>query len=219
MKSILGLLLVIGLLAVGWANRERIQEHLASRGVNTDTKEIPPLTDLIPTPFRQDTPVATPHPAQQAQAQAKAIYPGLAVPNSALNQKFIALYKDTQASNPTLLTSPDWPLQLADKAMIALGGSPMARTTGATTTTATTAPRATPAKKVVIYTTSHCPYCIQAKRYFTEKKISFREVDIERSTSGKAEFKKLGGDGVPLIMVGDTKLQGFSAGKLDKLLL
>jgi glutaredoxin len=227
MKTFLGLLLVIGLLAVGWANRERIQQHLANRGAVTETgevpslPEIPPLADLIPTTPQQVTPAATPHPAPEAQAQAKAIYPGLFVPNSALNQKFVALYKNAQASDPALLTSPEWPLQLADQAMVALGGAPMART-AATVTAATTTSATAPAKanrKVVIYTTSHCPYCTQAKQYFAEKKIPFKEVDIERSTSGKAEFKRLGGEGVPLIIVGDAKLKGFNASKLDNLLL
>jgi glutaredoxin-like YruB-family protein len=198
-----------------WANRELIGNILAKRNASTEVTETPATEDFVPAPVApapsvSTPPGPTPHPAREAQVQARTLYPGLAVANSSLNQKFVALYKDAQANNPALLSSPDWPLTLADKAIVALGGSPMPRTAAA-------GAQPSQAKQVVIYTTSHCPYCVKAKQYFTQKNIRYREIDIEKSTSGDAEFKKLGGTGVPLIMVGNTKLQGFSASKLDQL--
>jgi glutaredoxin len=73
-------------------------------------------------------------------------------------------------------------------------------------------------KKVVMYTTSRCPACKAAKQYFAQKGVSYDEIDVETSRSGYEEFRRLGGQGVPLIMVGDKKLEGFNAMALDAML-
>lgn len=73
-------------------------------------------------------------------------------------------------------------------------------------------------KKVVMYTTSHCPACKAAKQYFAQKGVSYDEIDVETSRSGYEEFRKLGGQGVPLIMVGDKRLEGFNPTALDAML-
>ncbi|TPH14614.1 glutaredoxin domain-containing protein [Litorilituus lipolyticus] len=65
-------------------------------------------------------------------------------------------------------------------------------------------------KKVVIYTTSWCGYCKKAKKYFSDKRIRYTEKNIEKSKIAKMEFKKLGGKGVPIILVGKKKMSGFS---------
>lgn len=71
---------------------------------------------------------------------------------------------------------------------------------------------------VIIYSTSHCPWCVKAKQYFASKGVSYDERDIERSPSARSEFEKLGGNGVPLIMVGSEKMEGFNQQRLDQLL-
>ena len=48
--------------------------------------------------------------------------------------------------------------------------------------------------------------------------MAFTEFDIEMNGLAKAEFKRLGGKGVPLILVGDQRMKGFNATRLDKLL-
>ena len=74
------------------------------------------------------------------------------------------------------------------------------------------------APKVVMYTTSHCPACKAAKQYLAEKGVPYQEIDVETSREGAEAFQKLGGRGVPLILVGDKKMEGFSAQALDALL-
>lgn len=65
-----------------------------------------------------------------------------------------------------------------------------------------------------MYSTVWCGFCKKAKAYFKQKGISFSERDIEKSTKAKQEYQKLGGGGVPLILVGNKagtkKLSGFS---------
>lgn len=71
--------------------------------------------------------------------------------------------------------------------------------------------------KVVMYATSWCPYCAKARAYFTSKHISFNEQDIENSSSAKRAYDKLGGNGVPLILVDNERMQGFNAEQFDAL--
>ena len=65
-------------------------------------------------------------------------------------------------------------------------------------------------QKVIMYSTSWCGYCKKAKKYFKKNKIAFSERDIEKSEKAKREYDKLGGKAVPVILVGDNKLQGFN---------
>jgi glutaredoxin-like YruB-family protein len=74
-------------------------------------------------------------------------------------------------------------------------------------------------KPVVMYTTSHCPACKAAKQYMAQKGIQYQEIDVENSRDGMEAFQRLGGHGVPLIMVGDKRMDGFSPQKLDQMLL
>jgi glutaredoxin len=221
MKGFLSVLIIVGGLTAGWLNRDKISNFFhkpdAAEVADSDSPaaDAPKPAAAAPVSAAPRGPAAAPNPAREAQAKATAIYPGLAVPNSALNQKFVALYKEAQASDPALLSRDDWPLTLAERSMVALGGSPLPRNTVA----AAANPQARSMKQVVIYTTSHCPYCKQAKQYFAQKGIPYREVDVETSLTGKEAFRKLGGNGVPLIMVGDKKVDGFNAQELDRLLL
>lgn len=67
------------------------------------------------------------------------------------------------------------------------------------------------APRVVMYSTRWCGYCKQARRYFRDNGIRFTEHDIERSSSARSAYDRLGGRGVPLILVGDQRMNGFSA--------
>ena len=70
---------------------------------------------------------------------------------------------------------------------------------------------------VVMYSTSWCGYCRQARRYFKSKGIKYVERDIERSRLAKRAYDRLGGNGVPLIVVGENQMSGFSVRKFDRL--
>jgi glutaredoxin len=70
---------------------------------------------------------------------------------------------------------------------------------------------------VVLYSTSWCRYCAQARAYFAANRIRFQEHDIEASASAHAEFKRLGGKGVPLIVHGGQTMSGFSEKSFEAL--
>ncbi|MCU7864143.1 MAG: DUF4124 domain-containing protein [Candidatus Thiodiazotropha sp. (ex Lucinoma borealis)] len=65
-------------------------------------------------------------------------------------------------------------------------------------------------ERVVMYSAKWCGYCKKARRYFKSNRISFVEYDVESSAKGKRDYKKLGAGGVPIILVGKHRLNGFS---------
>ena len=70
-------------------------------------------------------------------------------------------------------------------------------------------------KTVVMYSTSWCGYCKKAKRHFQANNIPFKERDIEKSESAAKAYKKLGARGVPVILIGDRRMNGFDAAAFD----
>ena len=65
-------------------------------------------------------------------------------------------------------------------------------------------------KKVVMYSTNWCAYCKKAKKYFKRKGIRFTEYDIEKNSKAKRQYNKMGAKGVPVILVGSKRMNGFS---------
>lgn len=72
-------------------------------------------------------------------------------------------------------------------------------------------------KQVVMYGTTWCGYCAKARRYFQANNIPFQDWDIEASASAKSEYDALKGKGVPLIVVGDEVMRGFSESAFNQL--
>lgn len=70
-------------------------------------------------------------------------------------------------------------------------------------------------KKVIMYSTAWCGVCKQAKAYFKSKKIRYVEYDVEKSSKGRADFKRLNGKGVPIILVGNRRMDGFSPRRFE----
>ncbi len=73
-------------------------------------------------------------------------------------------------------------------------------------------------QSVVLYSTDWCGVCKRAKAHLKQRGVIFTEFDIEKNGLALAEYRRLGGKGVPLILVGDQRMNGFSAARLDRLL-
>ena len=63
--------------------------------------------------------------------------------------------------------------------------------------------------EVTMYATDWCPYCEQARRYLHRNDIRYTERDVEKSPGALAEFRRLGGRGTPLIVVGERMMMGY----------
>ncbi|MCP3662483.1 MAG: DUF4124 domain-containing protein [Gammaproteobacteria bacterium] len=72
-------------------------------------------------------------------------------------------------------------------------------------------------RKVIMYSTVWCGVCKKAKAYFTRKNIPYKEYDVERDAKGIRDFKAMGGRGVPVILVGNRRMNGFTAESFEKL--
>ncbi len=70
-------------------------------------------------------------------------------------------------------------------------------------------------EEVVLFSTSWCGYCRKAREYLNSNGIAHVEYDIEKSSEGKRQFAELGGRGVPLILVGNEQIRGWSPAALE----
>ena len=81
-------------------------------------------------------------------------------------------------------------------------------------------------KKVVIYSTRICPYCMRAKNFFEKKNISFDEIRIDQDPAQMQKMMEMSKrQSVPQIFIGDYHVGGFDDliehdmdGKLEGLL-
>ena len=64
--------------------------------------------------------------------------------------------------------------------------------------------------RVVMYSTTWCGACKRAKNYFNNNNIPYQEFDVEKSEKGKQDFAALKGRGVPIVLVGNKRMNGFS---------
>ena len=72
-------------------------------------------------------------------------------------------------------------------------------------------------KSVVMYSTSWCGYCRKARNYMKSKNIPFQEYDIEKSAKARRDYNKLNGRGVPVLLIGDKRMNGFSINRFKQL--
>lgn len=73
--------------------------------------------------------------------------------------------------------------------------------------------------KIIVYSTSTCPFCIQVKDFLKENKIEFEDIDISQNTEAAKEIaEKSGQMGVPVIDIDGQLVIGFDKEKLKQLL-
>ncbi len=72
--------------------------------------------------------------------------------------------------------------------------------------------------RIIIFTTSSCPWCNRVKQYLREKKFRFREVNVERDRDGAKELQRRHIMGVPVVLINNRPVVGFDKAKIDKLL-
>lgn len=66
------------------------------------------------------------------------------------------------------------------------------------------------AKKVKIYSTPTCPYCIRAKQFLKDNSIIFEDVDVSADTeAGQEIIEKSGQMGVPVLDIDGEIIVGF----------
>lgn len=66
------------------------------------------------------------------------------------------------------------------------------------------------AKGVIVYTTNDCIECTMVKKVLTEEGISFEVRDISTNTNYQQEVEKYGFLGVPVTVLGNKAVKGFT---------
>jgi glutaredoxin-like YruB-family protein len=75
-------------------------------------------------------------------------------------------------------------------------------------------------KKITIYSTPTCSYCLMAKDYFQEKGLDFEDFDVSVDMEKREEMleKTDGQMGVPVIDIDGEIVFGFDKNKIEELL-
>ena len=74
-------------------------------------------------------------------------------------------------------------------------------------------------KKVQIFSTPSCVYCVSAKNFFKENHIEYEEFNVAEDMEKRAEMIKRSGQmGVPVIVIGNDVVVGFNKDKIENLL-
>lgn len=65
-------------------------------------------------------------------------------------------------------------------------------------------------KKVKVYSTPSCPYCIRAKQFLTDNNVPFENFDVSADQQKSEEMVKLSGQmGVPVLDIEGKIIVGF----------
>ena len=73
--------------------------------------------------------------------------------------------------------------------------------------------------RVIVFSTPTCSFCNQTKRYFREKGIKFKDVDVSRDAAAARDMvRRSGQQGVPVIDIGGKIVVGFDRMKINQLL-
>ena len=82
-------------------------------------------------------------------------------------------------------------------------------------------PEASPdgfSNEVVVYGFESCPYCVKVENLLKDNRIPYKDMDVQKSKTAKRKFQKLGGGGVPVTVIGDQVIRGWSEAKIMALL-
>jgi glutaredoxin-like YruB-family protein len=73
--------------------------------------------------------------------------------------------------------------------------------------------------KVIVYSTSWCPWCTRVKDFLKEKKIPFKDINVENNPEAAQEMaNKSGQMGVPVLDIDGKIIVGFNEPEIRKAL-
>lgn len=72
---------------------------------------------------------------------------------------------------------------------------------------------------VVMLSTSTCGYCKRLRADLRQWGVAFDDIDVESSRAGERAYREVNGRGVPILVIGDTVLHGYSPERSRALLV
>lgn len=74
-------------------------------------------------------------------------------------------------------------------------------------------------KKVKVYSTPACPFCIRAKQFLKQNNIDFEDIDVSKDQEKAREMvEKSGQIGVPVLDIDGEVIVGFDKNKIREIL-
>ncbi|MCU7892330.1 MAG: NrdH-redoxin [Candidatus Thiodiazotropha sp. (ex Ustalcina ferruginea)] len=73
--------------------------------------------------------------------------------------------------------------------------------------------------RVVIYTTLRCPHCQHLKRWLKKNNVPFLDFNVGKPGKMQKKFFEIGGQSVPLVLIGEQQFVGFNPNQLKSALL
>jgi len=75
------------------------------------------------------------------------------------------------------------------------------------------------AKKVTVYSTPTCPYCVRVKQYLKDSNVGFEDIDVSANAAKAEEMvNKSGQMGVPVLDIEGKIIVGFDKEAIEKTL-
>lgn len=73
-------------------------------------------------------------------------------------------------------------------------------------------------EQVILYSTAWCGYCKKTRELLADNNVPYYEYDIEKSPEGMEQYKKLGGRGIPLLLINGAVVKGYNPTKILELI-
>jgi glutaredoxin len=74
-------------------------------------------------------------------------------------------------------------------------------------------------KPVVLLSTSTCGYCRQLRADLGDWGVEFKDLDVETNRSGRRAYHQVNGRGVPILVIRDQVLHGYSPERARAMLI
>lgn len=63
---------------------------------------------------------------------------------------------------------------------------------------------------VILYSTDWCGYCKKTRTLLEAHGIDYYEYDIDKSIEGREQYTRLGGNGVPVMLIDNEVIKGYA---------
>jgi glutaredoxin 3 len=74
-------------------------------------------------------------------------------------------------------------------------------------------------KRVILFSSSSCPWCSRAKNYLLQKGIRVKEIKVDKDPDAARDVVRMTGQmSVPVLLIGRVKITGFDKAKIDRVL-
>lgn len=71
--------------------------------------------------------------------------------------------------------------------------------------------------KVILFSTPTCAWCKRAERYLKERRVPFKEINVEKDAKAARDLvRKTGQTGVPVLKIGSKWIVGFDRARIER---